>query len=187
MISTSDFEKGIILKIDTQPWMIVDFDFMNPGKGGAVYRTRLKNLKTGSVVERTFKSGETFEEIEQERKNAKYLYSDRRNSVFLVEENNQRVSVPIETAQEKVKYLKPNSELELIYLEGELISISIPIKVDLKVVEAEQAVRGNTATNVMKKVKVETGLELNAPMFIESGDTIRINTDTGQYIERANK
>ena len=185
MISTSDFEKGLILNIDGSPWMIVDISFMNPGKGGAVYRTKLKNLKTGNFVERTFKSGEEFDVMEQEYKTASYLYSDRKNSVFLTAPDKQRISMPLETTQDVTKYIKQNTEIDLMYIDGELLSVKIPIKVELKVIEAEQAIRGNTATGVMKKIKVETGYELDAPMFIEAGDVVRINTDTGKYAERA--
>lgn len=187
MISTSDFEKGMILNIDGQPWTIVDFSFMNPGKGGAVYRTKLKNIKTGNFIERTFKSGEEFDYMEKEFKDAAYLYSDRQNSVFLIKDSKQRVSIPLDATRDKIKYITPNSDVKLLYIDDELISLEIPIKVDLKVIEAEQAIKGNTATGVMKKVKVETGLEINAPMFINQGDTIRINTDTGEYIERVSK
>ncbi|MFH1401760.1 MAG: elongation factor P [Parcubacteria group bacterium] len=187
MISTSDFEKGMILKIDSQPWMIADFSFMNPGKGGAVYRMKLKNLKSGNFIERTFKSGEEFETMELEYKKATYLYSDKRNSVFLVPDANQRISLPLETVQDKIGFIKQNSEVKLMYVDAELLSVEIPIKVELRVIEAEQAIKGNTATNTLKKIKVETGIELDAPMFIETGDVIRINTETGKYAERVSK
>ena len=184
MISTSEFEKGMIISLDSQPWTIVGFDFVSPGKGSAFFRTKLKNLKTGNVVERTFKSGERFEEIELEYKKAVFLYNDRRNSVFLIKDTNQRMSLPIETTQEKIKYIKQNSEIDLVYINEEFISISIPIKVELKVVEAPEAVKGNTVTGSLKKVKVETGLELDVPIFIGEGETIRINTETNEYVER---
>ncbi|MFH1894492.1 MAG: elongation factor P [Patescibacteria group bacterium] len=184
MISTSDFEKGLILNLDSQPWLIVDISFMSPGKGGAVYRTKLKNLKSGNFIERTFKSGEEFKTMELTYKKAAYLYSDRRNSVFLADDK-QRISLPLEMTADKIKYIKQNSEVKLMYVDAELLAVEIPIKVDLKVTEAEQAAKGNTATNVPKKIKVETGLELNAPMFIKAGDIIRINTETGEYVERA--
>jgi elongation factor P len=187
MISTSDFEKGMILNIEGQPWLIADFSYMNPGKGGAVYRMKLKNLKTGKFIERTFKSGEEFEAVEKEYKDASYLYSDRKNSVFLTKADKQRISIPLEAAQDKVRFIKQNSDVRLLYVNNELLSVEIPIKVELKVIEAEQAVKGNTATNVMKKAKVETGIEIDVPMFIEAGDTISINTDTGEYAERVSK
>lgn len=177
----------MILNIDGQPWLIADFSYMNPGKGGAVYRMKLKNLKTGKFIERTFKSGEEFDTMEKEYKDATYLYSDRRASVFLTKDTKERISVPLEVTQDKVKYIIQNSEVRLLYIDNELLSVEIPIKVVLKIVEAEQAVKGNTATNVMKKAKVETGAEIDVPMFIEAGDAISINTETGEYVERASK
>jgi elongation factor P len=186
MISTSDFEKGLILDIDGQPWMIADISFMNPGKGGAVYRTKLKNLKSGNFIERTFKSGEQFNTMDLEYKKATFLYSDRKSSVFLADTDKQRIPVPLEAAEDKVKYLKQNSPVDLAYIGSELITVRIPIKVDLKVIEAPPAFKGDTATGGMKKVKLETGIEINVPLFIEQDEVIRINTDTGEYVERAN-
>ena len=187
MISTSEFKKGIILKIDSQPWLIVDYHFFNPGKGSAFVRVKLKNLKSGKFIERAFKSGEEFEEVETERKKAVYLYSDRRNSVFLLKEENQRISLPLETTQDKILYLKQNSEVDLVFIEGEVVSLNIPIKVELEVIEAPPVFKGNTVSGNLKKVKLETGLEINTPFFVEKGDIIRINTETGEYVERVNK
>ncbi|MDD5145581.1 MAG: elongation factor P [Candidatus Pacebacteria bacterium] len=186
MISTTQFKNGMILKIDDQPWMIAEHQFVSPGKGGAFTRVKIKNLKTGKFVERTFKSGEEFDEVELDRKPAVYLYSDRRNSVFLEKSTNQRISLPLESTQDKIQYIKPNTEVNLVYIEGKLISVDIPIKVELKVIEAPPSFKGDTATGGLKKVKLETGLEINVPVFIEAGEVIRINTETGEYVERAN-
>lgn len=185
MVSAANLQKGMILKINSQPWLVVDFQFVNPGKGSAFSRTKLKNLKTGNVTEQTFKSNEEFEEIELESKKAVFLYNDRRSSVFLLKDNNQRMSLPLEITQDKVAYLKQNSEIDLIYHEEELLSLNIPIKVELKVTEALPGVKGNTVSGAMKKVKLETGLEIDVPLFVEEGDLIRINTKTGEYTERA--
>lgn len=187
MISTDKFEKGIILNIESQPWMIIGYQFFSPGKGSAFVRVKLKNIKTEKFVERTFKSGEEFEEVEVERKKAVYLYNDRKNSAFLLKDADQRILLPLEPNQEKVKYLKQNSEVDLIYIDGEIISINIPIKVELKVIEAPPGFKGNTVTGGLKKVKLETGLEINVPIFIKEGDIIRINTETSEYVERANE
>ncbi len=187
MISTSDFEKGIILNIDGQPWLITDFSYMNPGKGGAVYRTKLKNIKSGKFIKMTFKSGEEFETMEKEYKKAIYLYSDRRNSVFITNDTKERISFPLENTQNKIKFITGNSEVNLLYIDGELLSVEIPIKVDLKVVEVEQSIKGSTVANFMKKAKLETGLEISVPMFIEQGDIVRLNTDSGEYTERVSK
>jgi len=173
------------LNIESQPWMVIDYHFFSPGKGAAFVRIKIKNIKTGKTVERAFKSGEEFEEMEVEYKKAVYLYSDHRNSVFLMKDSNQRIPLPFEMTQDKIVYLKQNTEVELMYLNGEIISFRIPIKVELKVTEAPPGFKGNTATGGLKKVKLETGLEINTPLFIEEGDIIRINTETGEYVERA--
>lgn len=146
----------------------------------------MKNLKSGKFIERTFKSGEEFEEIELEYKKASYLYSDRQNSVFLMKETNQRISLPFESTQEKIRYIKPNTEVSLAYIDGKLASLDIPIKVELEVIEAPPSFKGDTATGGLKKVKLETGLEINVPLFIEAGEVIRVNTETGEYVERVN-
>ncbi|MCX6737006.1 MAG: elongation factor P [Candidatus Parcubacteria bacterium] len=187
MISTSDFTKGMILNIEDQPWVIVDFQFVSPGKGSAFFRTKLKNMKTEKVVERTFKSGEKFEESELTYKKASYLYSDRQNSVFLIKNDNQRVSLPIDSVKDKVIYLRQNSDIDLLYVDDELLSLNIPKKVSLKITEAAPAIKGNTSGGAFKTVKLETGLEVNVPIFIKEGEVIRINTESGEYVERANE
>ncbi|MDQ5883031.1 MAG: elongation factor [Patescibacteria group bacterium] len=185
MVSTSEFEKGMVLKIDNEPWQIVDYEFVHPGKGAAFVRVTLKNLKTNKVLDRSFKTGERFEEIELSYKKAIYLYKDRKNAVFSLKDNNQRVALPLEEVGEEVMYLKPNSEIELIYLGEELTSINMPKKVALKVTESPPAIKGDTVTGTMKTVTLETGLKVEAPIFIKEGEIILINTETGQYSGRA--
>ncbi|MDD5545193.1 MAG: elongation factor P [Candidatus Pacebacteria bacterium] len=184
MISTSDFEKGIVIKIESDPWQIVDYQFVNPGKGSAFYRTTIKNLKNGKTLEKTFKSGDRFEEIELNYKKAVYLYSDKKNAVFLEKNKNQRLSLPLENCKNKIKYLKEKSEIDLVYSDDELLDINIPKKVTLKVKEAPPAVKGNTATGATKTIILETGLEVNTPIFVKEGDEIIVNTETGEYVSR---
>jgi len=183
MLSTSGFEKGMVLKIDGEPYQIVDFQFVHPGKGTAFVRTVLKRLKTGKSVERSFRSGESFEEIDLNYKKAVYLYSDRKNAVFLTE-NNQRVSFPKEEVEDKIIYLKEKENVDLIYLKDNLFGLKIPIKVSLKVVEAPPAIKGDTATGATKTVTFETGLKINVPIFIKEGEIILVNTETGEYSGR---
>lgn len=186
MISTSDFEKGLVLEIDNEPWQILDYQFVNPGKGAAFMRTTLKNLKTGKVVERTFKSGESFEEIELDYKKAKFLYKDRQNAVFSLLDNQQRISLPKETLNWELNFLIPNLEVDLIYLDEKVHGVKLPPKVELKVVEAPPAIKGNTATGARKTVVVETGYSVSVPIFIDQDDLIIINTATGEYSGKAN-
>jgi len=185
MVSTSEFEKGMVLKMENEPWQIVNYEFVHPGKGAAFVRVTLKNLKTNKVLERSFKTGERFEEIELEYKKATYLYKDRKNAVFSLKNTNQRVSLPLDDVSNEVIYLKENSNIELIYIGGELSGINMPKKVALKVIEAPPAIKGDTVTGTLKTVTLETGLKIEAPIFIKEGEIILINTETGQYSGRA--
>jgi|YelNatPaOPRAMG01_1025707.scaffolds.fasta_scaffold00696_22 elongation factor P len=184
MISTNDFSKGIVIAINNEPWQIIDYQFVNPGKGAAFTRTKLKNLKNGKVIEKAFRSGERFEEVELEYKKAIYLYHDRQNAVFQLKENNQRVSLPLEIASESIKWLREKADVDLIYIDGRLSNVNLPKKVSLKVIEAPPAIKGDTATGAFKTVKLETGVEVKVPIFIKEGEIIRVNTETGEYTER---
>lgn len=185
MRSTNEFEKGICLNIGNEPWQIVEYHFVNPGKGSAFTRTTLKNLKTGKVVERAFKSGESFEEIELERKKGVFLYKDRRNAVFTVGEAKQRIQFPIEQLKWELNFLKANTEVIVMYLDEKPYAILLPAKMELKVVEAPPAIKGNTATGGKKAVVLETGYSVNVPLFVEQDDVLVINTQTGEYSEKA--
>jgi len=183
MISTSNFEKGLIIKIGDQAWQINNYEYVNPGKGPAFFRTTLKNFKTGKTVVKTFRSGEKFETMDVEYLEGTYLYSDRKSAVFLAK-NSERISLALELVSEKIPYLKEKSEVKLVSLEGKVISVQVPPKVNLKVIEAPISIKGNTAGAVTKVVTLETGLKVTVPIFIKEGDILRINTETGQYTER---
>ena len=185
MISTADFQKGMIINIDFQSWLIIDFQFVHPGKGAAFYRTKLKNLKTGNITERVFKSGEEFEESKTERIKVKFLYFHRDKFFFSKEsESSFRFDLPKETIGEPAVFLKPNLIVDAIQLEGKIISVSLPIKVNLKVIEAPPSFKGDTAQGGTKSVTLETGAQINVPLFIETGDVIEVNTETGGYVRR---
>ena len=186
MLSTNEFEKGQVLKIEGEPWQIVDFHFVNPGKGSAFTRTSLKNLKTGKSVERAFKSGEEFEEIDLEKRTGIFEYKDRKNAVFTVSgDAKNRVSFTLEQLERELNFLIAKTEVTLLYLDGEPYGIKLPAKVELKVVEAPPAIKGNTATGAKKTVVLETGYNANAPIFVEQGDALIINTQTGEYVSKA--
>ncbi|MCD6568773.1 elongation factor P [bacterium] len=183
MISTSEFKKGIIIKVNNEPYQIINYQFYKPGKGMAVMRTTLKNIKTGKVIDKTFRSGERFEEVEIEYQKATFLYSDRKNAVFL-DENNNRITIPKEKVSSQLPFLKEKSEVDLMFLQEELIGIKIPIKVSLKVISAPPSIKGNTVSGATKVVTLETGLKLNVPIFIKEGENIIVNTETGEYVSR---
>lgn len=185
MISTNQFQKGLVIEIEGEAWQIIDYQFVSPGKGAAFMRTTVKNMKSGKVVEKSFKSGESFEEIELEYKKAVFLYKDRKNGIFSLEENKERISLPIETIEWELNFLKPNTAIDLINLDGEIHGLKLPPKVELKVIEAPPTVKGNTVTGGKKIVVVETGHNINVPMFISEGEIISINTQTGEYSGRS--
>lgn len=184
MLSTNQFQKGLVIQIEGEPWQIVDYQFVNPGKGSAFMRTTVKNMKTGKVVEKSFKSGESFEEIELGYQKAVFLYKDRKNGVFSLKDSKERISMPIETIQWELNFLIPNIEIDLINLDGEIHGLKLPAKVDLKVIEAPPAIKGNTATGAKKTVVVETGFNVNVPIFISEDEIITVNTQTGEYSGR---
>jgi len=185
MISTSDFEKGMVINVNSDLWQIVNFEFYKPGKGGAVMRTKLKNFKTGKILEKTFRSGDKFEAIEIEYQSAFYLYSDRKSAVFQLKDSKERISFPLEKIKELIQFLKEESEVSIIFLDEKPININIPTKIELKVVEAPPAIKGNTVSGATKTVTLETGIKINTPIFIKEGDIIIINTETISYVARA--
>ena len=185
MISTSDFQKGIIINFESQSWLIVDFQFVHPGKGAAFVKTKLKNLITGNMVEKTFKSGEEFEEAKTEIIKAKFLYSHRNRFFFCKEkESSFRFDVPKETIGSAFSFLKVNQIVDATLLDEKIINISLPIKVFLKVIEAPPSFKGNTAQGGTKTATLETGAQINVPLFVETGDVIEVNTEKGEYVRR---
>ena len=184
MIPTTDFEKGMVIKVNGEAWQIVNFEFYKPGKGGAVMRTKLKNFQTGKVLEKTFRTGDKFEEIEIEYQPALYLYSDRKSSVFQLKSNNERINFDLEKTKDLIEFLKEKTEVSIIFLDEKPININIPPKVELKVIEAVPAIKGNTVTGAIKTVTLETGLKIKTPIFIKNGDILIINTETGEYVSR---
>ena len=186
MISTSDFEKNMVIKVNGEPWQIVNFEFYKPGKGGAVMRTKLRNFQTGKVLDKTFRSGDKFQEVEIEYQPALYLYSDRKSSVFQLENNNkERINFDLEQTKDLVQFLKEKSEVSIVFLNEKPISINLPAKVELKVIEAPPAIKGNTVSGAIKTVTLETGLKINTPIFIKEGDILIVNTETVSYVARA--
>lgn len=185
MIHTSEFQKGVYIKVDGQPWTIVDFQFVKPGKGAAFVRTKLKNLITGNDIDRSFKSSDQFEEVDVEKIKAKYLYFHRDRFFFCKEEDASfRFDLPKESIGSASKFLKANQIVDTLLLEGKIINVSLPIKIQLKVTEAPPSFKGNTAQGGTKTVTLETGGQINVPLFINQGDVIEINTETGEYVKR---
>jgi len=187
MISTSDIKRGVCFKLDGELFSVVEFLHVKPGKGGAFVRTKLKNIKKGTVIDRTFRSGEKFEDIRLEKNPMQYLYDEGDQLVFMNTETYEQESIPKDAIGDALRFIKVEDVLDITFYEGQPVSIEPPASVVLKVIYAEPGIKGDTATNVLKPVKVETEAEVKVPLFINEGDFIKINTETGEYIERVNK
>jgi len=184
MIDTSEFRNGLVIEVDNEIYKVLWFQHHKPGKGGAIMRTKLQNIRSGAIIERTFKSGEKFREIEVERRKKQYIYNDTENYYFMDMVTFDQIHLKKEQLGDAVKYLKENMEIEAQYINNEFFGIELPVSVELKVVHTEPGIKGDTVTNVMKPAILETGAEVNVPLFIEVGDTVKIDTRTGEYIER---
>jgi elongation factor P len=184
MADTSDFRNGLILKFKNDLYSIVEFQHVKPGKGGAFVRSTLKNLKTGKVLDNTFRAGESIEIIRLERRKYQYLY---RESDFLVCMDNQtfeQINVPVEMLGEGIKFLKESEEIEILFNGSEIVTVEPPIFAYLKVVSTEPGFKGNTATGALKPATLETGSIINVPLFVDVGETLKVDTRTGDYVER---
>lgn len=184
MISTADFKNGLIFENEGAIHQVVWFQHHKPGKGGAVMRCKLKNLRTGAIIERTFKSGEKFQEIDLVKKKKQYLYSEGGNCHFMDMETFEQISCPKALVGKAGEFLRENMEVEALYLGEELLSIDLPTSVALKVSGTVPGIKGDSVSNMMKPATLETGIELQVPLFIKEGDVIKVDTRTGEYVER---
>lgn len=188
MISPNELKPGVIIIYNDAPCQVLTAKHSHVGRGGSVVQAKLKNLKTGAVVNQSFKQADSFEEAEIERESVEYLYGHKGEFWFAkFGDRSQRFTLKEESLGDDRVFLKSGIELEAIKFGDEVISIILPIKMDLKVVEAPPNIRGNTAQGGTKIVTLETGAKTSVPLFIEAGDTIRVNTESGEYVERSNK
>ncbi len=183
-ISTADFAKGMFIEYNNEPNQIVDLTFVNPGKGSAFVRTKLKSLKTGKVVEFTYKSGEKVEEIPMEVHESQYLYREGDNFIFMDKFTYEQYELSKDVLGNFGNFVKEGDIFQIIVDDGKGVSMRFPKKVRLKVVEAEEAVSGSTMSGARKPVKLETGIEIMAPLFIKPGDSVAVDPESGQYLER---
>ncbi len=184
MATTSDFRSGMTIRKDGDLWEIVEFQHVNPGNWRAFVRAKLKSLKSGKVVETRFRAGESVDAVRIETKEFQYLYHDGASYVFMDKETYDQINVEEKTIGEAAHFLKESEIVEIAFNGNEIVSVEVPVNVALKVVETVPGVRGDTATGAQKPAKVETGAMVNVPLFINEGDTVRVDTRTGQYIER---
>jgi elongation factor P len=170
--------------MDGQLWTVVEFQHVNPGNWRAFVRAKLKSLKSGKVVETRFRAGEAVDVVRMETKEYQYLYHDGSSYVFMDKETYDQISVDAETVGEGAPFLKESETVEILFNGSEIVQLAVPVTVELKVVETPPGVRGDTATGAQKPAKVETGTMVNVPLFINEGDLIKVDTRTGDYIER---
>lgn len=185
MISSNDFRNGVTIELDGDAYVVVDFQHVKPGKGAAFVRTKLKNIRTGGTTERTFDAGEKVPKAHLDRRNMQFLYNEDDDSyIFMDEENYEQKTLTKEHLGPEVKYLKENMVLSVLFFQGNIIGVDFPAQVELTVVETEPGIKGDTASGGTKPATTDTGAVVRVPFFINEGDMIRVNTKTGEYIER---
>ena len=174
----------MVLSIDNHLWQVAEFQFVQPGKGGAFVRTKIKNLKTGRVIERTFRSDEKVNDVRVESKDMQYLYRDGSLFYFMDKQTYEQVAVTEDLIGDSKNYLKEAANVKILFNETTPIGIELPFFVELKVVETEPGVKGDTVSGATKVAKLETGAVVQVPLFIEQGEILKIDTRTGTYVER---
>ncbi len=184
IISTSEFRKGVKVLVENEPCMIVEFQHVNPGKGGAFVRTRLKSFITGNILERTYRSGEKLEVPEMEEKQMQFLYKEGTDYHFMNEVTYEQIFIDEKSLGEAKNYLKEGMVATILFYQGRTLGVDIQNFVELLIVQTEPGVKGNTAQNATKPAVLETGYTINVPLFVEEGDKVRIDTRTGEYMDR---
>ena len=184
MATTAEFKPGMAIRMDGELWTIVEFQHVNPGNWRAFVRAKLKSLRSGKVVETRFRAGEAVDIVRLETREYQYLYHDGSGYVFMDNESFDQITVDESVVGEGAKYLKENENVEIMFNQEEIVALDIPLSVHLRVTETIPGVRGDTATGAQKPATVETGAVVNVPLFINEGDMIKIDTRTGNYIER---
>jgi elongation factor P len=184
---TSDIRKGLKVKMDGYPWIVVDFQFVKPGKGTAFTRCRLKNLKTGSVLERTFKTGEKLDEANIEEHRAQYLYTDGDSFHFMDQDSFEQISITKEAMGTTANFLMENMEVSILFYDGAPMNVDLPTFIEAQITYSEPGKKGDTATGATKQATISTGATVLVPLFINQGDVIKIDTRDGLYVERVKK
>jgi elongation factor P len=186
MLTLSDIKIGKIILNNGQPYLVIKTDHLKVAMRGAVLKVKAKNLITGNILDDSFHGAEKIEEANVTSKKVNFLYKDDKNAFFMDNETFEQFELPIENMGGKEIYLKDGTDVKMMYFDDKAINLELPIKMDFKVVSAPPAIKGNSVGNITKPVDLETGAKINVPIFINEGDTIKINTETGEYVERVN-
>src|SRR5918911_4471093 len=184
-VNTNQFKNGMHIEVDGSVWRIVEFQHVKPGKGGAFVRTKLKALDTGAVVDRTFRAGEKFLRIRTETKNMQYLYDSGEDVVFMDEDTYEQTSLPRATVEDALEFLQPSSSVQMLIVNERPSGVQLPASVELEVTETEPGVKGDTVSNVTKPARLETGATVQVPLFVNTGDRIKVDPRERRYISRA--
>ena len=184
MIDVNDLRKGVTFTVDNNIYKVLEYSHNKPGRGNATIRTTLRDLRSGATIQRTFTSGDRVQDIRVDSDTVEYLYNDGEFLHFMDISTYDQHELRADVFGDDVNYLKENTQLKLNSYEGEIIDYELPTTVELKIVEAENAVAGDTATGANKKVITETGLQVTVPLFVNNGDTIRVDTRDGSYLTR---
>ncbi|MRH43156.1 elongation factor P [Aquibacillus halophilus] len=184
MISVNDFKTGLTIEVDNSIWQVMDFQHVKPGKGAAFVRSKLRNLRNGSVQEKTFRAGEKVSKAHIENRKMQYLYASGDAHTFMDNETYDQLELQANQIEYELKFLKENMEVHIMTYQGETLGLELPNNVELKVTETEPGIKGDTASGGTKPATVETGLSVQVPFFINEGDTLIINTSDGKYVSR---
>ncbi|KUP06185.1 elongation factor P [Bacillus coahuilensis m2-6] len=184
MISVNDFRTGLTIEVDNGIWRVLDFQHVKPGKGAAFVRSKLRNLRTGAIQEKTFRAGEKVGKAQIDNRKMQYLYANGDMHVFMDTESYDQIELPATSIEYELKYLKENMEVHIMMYGGETLGVELPNTVNLTVTETEPGIKGDTATGGSKPATVETGLIVNVPFFVNEGDVLVVNTTDGSYVSR---
>ena len=184
MITTNQLKTGMCLDLEGTLFIIVEFQHVKPGKGHAFVRTKLKNLKTGAVIDRTFRAGEKVESARLDRIKMQYLYEDHNGYVFMNTDTYEQITLPEDLLDEAIKYVRENMEVEVLFYHKDVLGVEPPTFVELEVVQTDPGVRGDTATGGNKPATLETGAIVQVPLFVQIGDVVKVDTRSGEYITR---
>ena len=185
MVSAGDFRNGLTIEFEGNVYQVIEFQHVKPGKGAAFVRTKLKNIKSGGVVEKTFRPTEKFENAHIERKEMQYSYNDGDLYYFMDNETYENIPINASILGDNFKFVKENTDVKVLSYKGSIFGVEPPFFMELQVTQTDPGFKGNTATNTTKPATLETGAQINVPLFIEEGDMIRVDTRTGEYMERA--
>jgi len=185
MISAGDFRNGLCFEMDDQVYQVVEFQHVKPGKGAAFVRTKYKNVKTGSVVERSFNPNEKFEQAQLTRQDMQFIYADGDLYYFMDQETYEQTPIQQDKIGDGIKFLKEEMVCKVVSYKGDIFQVELPITVVLEITECEPGVKGDTANNASKYATLETGAVVKVPLFVNQGEKIKVDTRTGEYLERA--